>query len=240
MPQRHDDTEELEKDRQEGTRFVQVESGTPVRMRVVNGPYCYKVLWTDTKDGRRKFVLPKDSQFTHPELKREYLYEVLIVGGAGHGAHKLFEANKGVAIDISKAKALWGSIYEPVFEVGKTGSGKKGTKWSVQAGPAAPDLGKPEPTYELDKQVRFSTKEDLDSIPPAPVGGVQGNGEGEPSDKATPEQAKLIMKLVAEKDLTLKAVNDICQRLFKVGDWTDLDGKQASKLIDNLKNYQAA
>jgi hypothetical protein len=56
------------------------------------------------------------------------------------------------------------------------------------------------------------------------------------SDKATNAQIKYLTSLASQRDLRLSGLNALCQERYQVESIYDLTKKQASELVDGLKN----
>ena len=83
-----------------------------------------------------------------------------------------------------------------------------------------------------------------DAVAPAPAsrggyhvaGGDKTNGNG--NGKASNAQIKYLTSLATEQDIRLSALNAYCKDNHKVETIYDLTKKQASELVDSLKNHK--
>ena len=66
------------------------------------------------------------------------------------------------------------------------------------------------------------------------TGGEKTNGNG----KASNAQIKYLTSLATEQDIRLSGLNAYCQDNYKVDSIYDLTKKQASELVDSLKNHK--
>ncbi len=99
-------------------------------------------------------------------------------------------------------------------------------------------------TFELVRQAveteLTGNKTDLAIVPKTPATqAAPQNGNG-PVGKASNRQIRYIMDLATQQGYELTALNAHVRKLYGVASLYDLDKKQASKLLDSLKQKKAA
>ena len=164
------DWQSVEEGKSEGSEFLKIKSGEKVRLRILSGPLAFQQLYLE--GGKRGYNLPHGAQLPGYKLRKQYAFEVLILDGISAGDHKIWAAGQKVAEQLSQIRTEWGDIKKCDIVLSKSCE-KLETKW--QATPVPPTkLTETEvaPTLKLAEKIMYATKEELNAIPPAPVGAV--------------------------------------------------------------------
>lgn len=226
--------DDLETAKEEGSKFLKVESGTQVNVRVVQGPKAFAQLYEkdirlegDTE--KSKFftlTLPFGTKLPGYKLRNSFAFEVVVLSGKAKGKHKIWAAGQKVAEQLQKIARKWGTIRACDIEIEKEGEGLT-TKWSVTAGPQSEGHYKPE--FNLENEIEFSKESDIRKLP-QPQSSKKNQIGG-----ATKAQFDKIINLIAIKDLTSLQIEEILQTRFKKIELEQLNPQEADALYEVLK-----
>lgn len=226
----------------ESERTLKIKAGDAVRMHLISGPLTFREEYfvvgkkEDGKtDKKLRIALPFGGQLPGYKLKVKYMAEVVVLDGPSKGQHKLLEFGKQVADGLEAVKKVWGSSRIPDIVVSRVGSTKDDTKYTVTAAPATMDPKSVPVEFNLEAEVRYSKKEDIDKLPPPPSGkeapdSLQG--------QISTAQVDMIDSLCKQKELGRAELAKIIKRKCKAPKSLDqLTMGEASGVIDLLKNY---
>jgi hypothetical protein len=230
--------DEHDKAMAESDRQLKLKAGDKVRMRIVSGPLVYKEFYYETgetdqkgKTKKKRIAIPFSSQLPGYDFKVKSMVEVVMCDGPAKGMHRIFEYGQGIAKQLREVKENYGSVRNADISIKREGSTMNDTKYFVQPVPASmPSI--PAPKYDLEKEVRFSTREDINSMPPPVSSGRQPDSTSTP---VTAAQVSLINSIGAEKDLDSVWFNKTLERKFQVKTVQELNVGQASELIDLMR-----
>jgi hypothetical protein len=224
---------------QETDRRLKLKAGDTVRMKLISGPLTYREIYLETgkmtktnKPEKKRIAVPFSAQLPGLKLKVQYMVEVLVLDGPMKGQNKIFTFGKQVADGLAAVKKVWGSVREPDIVINRVGATKDDTVYTATAAPSTVKASDIPVMFDLEAEVGFSKKEDLDKLPPPPTGGVQPE-----LGAASPAQLDLIDSLAGQKKLTAKEVVALIDRKFGVKEVALLSSAQASECIDTLRNY---
>ncbi len=162
------DWNSVESAKSEGSEFLKIKSGEKVRLRILAGPLAFQQLYLE--GNKKGFNLPFNSQIPGYKPRKQYAFEVLVLDGASAGDHKVWAAGQKVAEQLSQIRTEWGDIKKCDIVLSKTGE-KLETKWQATPVPASKlTEAETQPTMKLSEKIIYATKEQLDALPPAPVG----------------------------------------------------------------------
>jgi len=220
---------------------LKVGAGERIRMKFVSGPLTYRENYFEigTKDDgtpkKIRIALPFASQLPGHKMKVKYLCEVLVLDGPAKGQNKLFAFGQQVWDDLNVIKLDHGSIRVPDIIVSRKGATKDDTKYKASAVPSTVEAKTVPLAFNLEVEVRYATKEDIDKLPPPTVGKASGEDMVSVISAA---QVDLIDSLCKQKSLGMKELSKIIER--KAGKAKSIDEMtvgEASGVIEALKNY---
>lgn len=219
----------------EGEKQIKIKDGQSIRCHIISGPLTfremYQVVGRDEKgkEKKKRIAVPFGTQLPGFKMKVQYLCEVVLLDGPLKGTHKLLQFGKQVADGLAGVRTVWGSTRTPDLIISRKGSTQFDTEYAVTAGPSthAADVT---PDFNLEAEVRYSTKEDIDSLP-KPTAQV----EGSTAAKMTTAQQDFIDALCRKKELTIKGLLGIIERKFNKKELGELTGSEASVLIETLQ-----
>lgn len=225
----------------ESDNELKLKHGDNVRVHIVSGPLTFREEYFSLgakdkqgKDKKTRIAIPFGSQLPGYKMKVRYMSEVVILDGAAKGMNKIFQFGKQVADDLAKIKDVWGSTRTPDIVLSRTGTTKDDTKYSATAAPATVQSKDLKVKFNLEKEVRYSTKEDIDKLPPPPVGRESADSI---SGHVSHAQLDLIDSLCKEKEIGTAELKKLVDRKAPGKSLTELTTGQASMVIDLLKNY---
>ena len=234
-PESHVETEQAlaQSDRQ-----LKLNAGDKVRFRIVSGPMTYKEFYHDTgvkgeggKTKKVRFAVPFASQIPGYDWRVKHMVEVVMCDGPAKGMHRIFEYGMSIAKQLLEVKSNYGSVRQADISIKREGATKNDTKYYVQPVPLSTP-GSLTPEYDLEREARFSSKEDIDQMP-APMGA--GRQPDSVSGPVTSKQIELINAIGREKDLEPSFFKNMIQRKFEKATVQELTVGEASQLIDAMR-----
>ena len=160
------------------------------------------------------------------------MVEVLVLDGPSKGQNKIFTFGKQVADGLAAVKKVWSSVRTPDIVISRVGSTKDDTRYTATAAPSTTEAKDCPVQFNLETEVGFSKKTDLDQLPPPVKAGPQPK-----LGQASPAQVDLIDSLAAQKKLTPTDLRALMTRKFGKGELSELTSAEASETIDTLRNY---
>lgn len=227
------DWDKVDQNQSSSSEFLKIKSGEKVRIRIIAGPMGFQQLYLETGEQRRGLNLPFGAQLPGYKPRAQYAFEVLILDGGNAGTHKVLTAGQKMAEQLRDIRKEWGSLDRCDVIISKTGTGLE-TKWSAVPVPATKQTAESlAPVFDLTTKIVMATKEQIEALPPAPVGQKKvGDSLDKPISK---KQADYINELAGKKELTLDYVLSTVERKFAKKELDELTSAEASQLIDTLK-----
>lgn len=229
----------------EGKSDLKLNAGDRIRMKFVSGPLTFRENYfelpgaeanEEDKPKKKRIALPFGGQIPGYKLKVKYLCEVLVLDGPMKGQNKLFFFGQQVWDSLQEIKLDYGSIRIPDIVVSRKGSTKDDTRYKAGAVPSTIEAKTIPLKFNLEAEARFSTKEDIDQLPPPPAPG--GGSEDSVGGQISEAQLDMIDNLCKQKEVGRGELAKMIERKFKKAvDLSDLTIGQASAVIDLLKNY---
>lgn len=228
-----------EKAQAESKKELKIADGGKVRMHIISGPLLFRedyVVIGKKEDGspkKKRIALPFGANLPGYDLKVKYMMEVVILDGAAKGQHKLYVYGKKVAEGLAAVKAEWGSTRVPDIVLSRKGSTMNDTVYTVTAAPSTVGDVKAIPVeFNLEHEVRFSNKADIDSLPPPVHAGPTPDSL---SGTITPAQEELINSICKQKDIPLAFFKATLERKFPGKTLAELTVGEASAFIGVLQ-----
>jgi len=218
----------------EGERTIKLKDGESISFHIVSGPLTYREYYHDNgldekgqKKKKTRIAVPFATQIPGFAFKTKYLCEVVLTEGKAKGQHKLFEFGKSIADQLEKIKrSSWKSTRACDLTVSRTGSGMNDTEYFVTATPATlPKEGNPV-EFNLEGEVRYSTKDDIDKLPKPTA-----TKDGMKTEGISAKQRAYILSLAKEKGADQRTLDGICDRKFGKLSMDLLTSAEASDLI---------
>lgn len=234
--------DEVDQEQASKSTYLKLKDGETVRLKFLNGPLVFRELYQDVgekdrqgKAKKTRFVIPFTSQVPGYKFKAQWLAEVIILDGAAKGQHKLWQFGSTVSEQLQGIAKEWGTVKEPLIAFSRKGSGQMDTEYRVTAG--KPDGNAYFPELDLASELKMSPAEKLSKLPPPTAKADESTMQG---TRISTPQYDLICGLAEKGRLSHSDVLKIAERKFNKHDLDSLSMKEASEVIDVLKEMVGA